>query len=356
MQLQTVNTVPALSLYTADITKNQPTYFSKDGIAQITEGAQVYLQIPEGYTYNGFADGRNDLTSMAIFNLDDAMDVPDAFYADRSSRTNDQRLVLSFDNIHTSATQFTDNSIYRCTRDGPMFFVISVGALNPVRIELTHVLADNSRETYEVMDLDTGDTTQNIVSRSVLVNCHVNDQFSIFVFSESGTYSGPRIQSSFGGFHYDPRHNNPVAWSAYRYLDVVKNPTAEADYTKVTFRDTLVDSQVEAQTIVNIPNGVFSQVNSRFTATTSGIYLVHFSASVAPGSVVDIGLFRDNEMVAAIYNGYTTHTGKRVVSRTVLVQVRSGQRLEIRASRDTALSSNRNSKEIAFMGMLIYEN
>ena len=349
LRLQTTNTSPILNMYTRDSTHNQPVYVSVDAIVSVADGAAVGVTVEEGRTYDSTGMNRNDLTSLAMFNIDNAMSDPDYFYADRSTPTNVARVTLAFPDIHTSATQLV-NSVYTCDKSGIFYLFLSVGAQQIVRIELTHVHAAlGTRDTYELIDRDTTDTNQNILSRSIMITCEPNDELSVYI--HDGTFSGPNLRSSFGGFYYTPRHNNQVAWAAYRYTEVAANSNGP-DYSVITFGATSTESTVP----VNQPSNAFSQTTSRFTAPRSGIYLVHFSGCVAPGSVTDLGLFLSNQMVASIYDGYTGHDGKVVVSRTVILQVNSGQTLDIRLAKDSALVSDTNSKEIAFMGMLIYEN
>ena len=356
LRLTTKNTDPILNLYTRDDTHDRPVYTSLDAIVRVDSGSTVDIEVTAGRTFNGTSDDRRDLTSLSMFNIDDAMVDPSYFYADRSTPTSEGRTLLQFPDIHTTSAQFTDNTKYICKREGQVFLFLSVGALHAVRVEITHgSTVNNEIKTYELMDLDTIGDRQNIVSRSILVNCAINEIFSVYVYSTDGTYSGPHIRSSFGGFLYDPSHNNPVAWSTYRNVNF-ESKSVELDYELITFRSTQVDARSEGEVIVNIPTGVFSQSTSKFTAPVSGVYLVHLSASIFIRRVTDVALFRNNERVASIYDTYTGHNGKVTVSRTILIHVIRGQTLDIRAPPTTILASNTNSKDIAFMGMLIYED
>ena len=354
LRLETTNTNPQLNMYTLDTVHNAPIHISVDAIVEANAGASVGVRVQGGRTFNGASLSKTDLTSFAMFNLDNAMTQPNYFYVDRDTPTTIRREDLRFPNIHTSATQLTADSKYVCDRSGTMFLFISVGAQKPARVELAQI-RNNNRIGYELMDRDTIDEQQNIVSRSVMINCEPNDSLNVHSYADDGTYSGSDIKTSFGGFFYTPRHGNPIAWAAYRYVNVATNPSG-SEYRVVTFRNVVINQQQEAEVEVNQPSGVFSQASSRFTAPRSGIYLVHFTASIIPGSTTDVALFKNSEKVASIYDTYTGHDNKVTVSRTVLIQVNNGESLDIRVHRNVELGSHQSSKDIAFMGMLIHEN
>ena len=352
LEMSSVSTNPIINLKIESTNNRFTTYHSREGIVSVDEDAQVSVLLSEGRLYSGNIGGRNDLTSWVMFDLDDAMLRPEYFYIGRTSPSDVRGGILLFDTTYTGS-RLLDASRYTCNKNGPMYFMLSIGVDvdDQVRVEITHDFIAGGREQYQLSSEDRMRNGQDLISRSILINCATDDEVHVYVYTGDGVYSDSAIRTSFGGFSYDPRHGDPVAWAAYRMFDW--RSSATTGYSRISFLPESVNGGLETILAVDQPAGSFR--NSIFTAPVTGIYLVHFSVGLRASSTVDVALYRGNDKIASLYYLDSDHDGNGLVSRTVLVEVFTGQTLDLRGAVETVVISDGNGKHTAFMGMLLYK-
>ena len=345
VQLSPTNVEPAVRLSVDSDNNAFSTFHSRDAIVRIPLNNFVSLELTNGRVHGGGTTNTPDLTSMGIFDIDELIRNPGYFFVGRETSLTGNGNV-AFPDVHTDDPEWRGTA-YQCNRDTLMYVFLSVGARSGtnVEVEITHEFQTGGRVGYKLMQLDTQHNGHEMVSRSILVDCKNGD--TIYVYSQQGEqiFSDSSIRTAFGGFHYDPIHGQIVAWAAYRTTNMLRTNTN--GYSLISF------NQNEADIPVNQPATGF--VDSEFRATIDGVYMVHFSAGLTPASILDVGLFiGGTEKIASLYHATTDHNQKSVIARTVMVRLNAGQRLSIRASGATTLTSSPESKEIAFLGMLLY--
>ena len=330
------NVSPALSLVRESTNSVSDVFLSRDAIVSVNAIDQVGLTVSSlSDLYRSIAS----LTSIGMFNIEDVLVNPDYFFVGNPSPISTNNF-MTFSNIYSNSPQFTNNR-YTCNRNGPMFLFVSAGisANTGQTVVITQSRNGSARKSFYLSLLDTVHNGNDMVSRSVLIDCAVGDEL-LLDFPGGGTkhvFSDSSIRTTFGGFHYQPRYGNPVTWALYRTIDHTGVGTNHVIFSEV---------------ILNT-NDMYS--NGETVISVSGYYLIHFSTGSRAGDNVDAEIFNSHPTssysIARIYSQGSNHNSDIVLARTVIVYLQSGSRLTMRST--SSIFSFRQQLETSFMGMLL---
>ena len=339
MTITPTNVSPGIQLKRNSDNSGFSTFQSRDGIVEVTAGAEVtFVVSPSDSIYSA---SHTDLLSAGMFDIDTVMTNGNYFFYGRTTPAPNANAFdyLLFSDRYIDTTQAaTALDRHTCTRNGPMYIFATAAVSTNARAHLLIRHDDglgNTEDFYLTYD-DTHHNGNDMVSRAILVNCQIGDVIAVMYRTSGAIFSDAAIGTALGGFYYNPRYVNSVAWAGYRNSDLTIVNTHEV----VSFQDILV----------NTPSGVFNA--ERVNIPIPGTYLVHFSVGMKARERVDVGLYvGGTRLIASIFSQAEDHNGGITLSRTIMVRLNQGEQLSIHSNAN--LFSQPQQYETSFTGMLL---
>ena len=356
LELYTTNTDPVVGLKTTSTNSGEMTFQSRSAIVSATRGSQVSLTNARDF----LGSNAGQQISWSSFNIDDAMRINEYFFAGRTTTQlnpnggND----IAYTNfwVKSSMALNEQTNVYTCPRTGIYYFFASIGSTrhtSGIRVQaiITHertALADD-RRSYYIKMLSTYHNGIESASRGLVINCEVGQR--VYVYGQGAeVFSDDAVQTSFGGFYYDPGHGTQVAFSAYKtqsYGGSISNEGSIVDFDIVE---------------INV-GSAFSAANNEFIVPTRGVYLITISAGLEAGESLNLNLMKGiraggnsiNFLTEVdLYHRDTTHGDIITVSRTILIELQVNEVLRLETEGATGFFSDAESRLTYFAGLLIY--
>lgn len=174
-----------------------------------------------------------------------------------------------------------------------------------------------------------------------MFKCRQNDRVEVVLYSGQ-LYGSSEVPITLNGFMYDPQYAPPIAWAAYR----TSGYSSPYDLNPVTYDTVLV-------------NDGDAYANGYFTAPVRGAYFVHLGVGARRYKPIDYNLMvqRTNgarERVADIYRQATNYNGEDTLSRSLILELRAGEKLYVVSSGNSAFHSDPH-KQTSFIGYILYK-
>ena len=191
---------------------------SRDIILRLNESETLHFTSSTGLY------SQNDVfTNIAIFNIVELMSPdndPVVFSVARNSMLEGNVDPVTFNQIlfnHNSHYDVSTNK-FTAPSSGIYFFTLSVGVTGGLPVEL--MLYVNDVPFTSIIRESTARKGTDVIGRSIMMNLNKSDTVHVGNKRNTLAYSSQLLETSFGGFKYEPVHHNKVSKSHYKLMTV----------------------------------------------------------------------------------------------------------------------------------------
>ena len=317
-----------------------------------TIGREMIVELPVATRMHilksGFIHDHNNyfLNSWSGFSISGAMADDIVFSVARATSWSDVgTVVLPVILANHGGCYNVNTGLFTAPKTGVYYFSVSIGTDGSATVQAT--ISVNGQPHADIFRNSTTHDGPEILSRVIMVTLDKGDSVSVELVQGTLYSSGVIRETSFMGFLYEPKLGSKHVWSL------------QSDRSYIGLGQYHLDPVPFTRQLLSL--GVNISGNFVVTINTSGIYYVHMNAGTLPQKKLLFQLKLNGQTVASIWrfssvSNVTGHDGYDTVGRSVLLRLRTGDRLSLSAAgyHQFGLGSTPNTLT-SFTGFLVYE-